>query len=316
MATTGVDLAGLQQQSTQQSLQSTGALNQYMQQIMGVQQANNAMAAQMASEQRDWSAQQAELTRRYNAAEAAKNRDWQQMMSNTAHQREIKDLIAAGLNPVLSATGGNGASVTSGATASASNPSGASASPDTSANQAIVSLIGNMLGITTRLAEMSTSALTNQAVADKYTSAQMAAAQLSAAASRYGSDRSVDSAAIHAAATRYAAALSSDATRYAAGLSSAATRYAADQSAAASRYASNNARAASNYSVNKHTAASRYGAEQSAAASRYGAEQSYAASQYATDKRTALGWANFGVDVFDALFGSAGGISALLGLLK
>lgn len=38
-----------------------------------------------------------------------KNREWQENMMNSAHQREVADLRAAGINPILTADGGSGA---------------------------------------------------------------------------------------------------------------------------------------------------------------------------------------------------------------
>lgn len=59
----------------------------------------------------------------YNAAQAKIQRDWEEKMANSVYQRTVKDMTAAGINPILAAQMGLGtASVGSGATASMSNP--------------------------------------------------------------------------------------------------------------------------------------------------------------------------------------------------
>ena len=221
-----------------------------------------------------WSAEQAEKVNAFNAEQAELNRKFQREMSDTAFQRQVADLKAAGLNPVL-ATRLSGASTPSGAAAT-----GQKGETDTSLNGALTSLVGAF--ISQENARLT--AQTNLAIAERNNATSRLVAEISAAAAQ-------NSAAMHAAATRYAS----------------------DQSYAASVYGSDKGFEGTQYSSDKHlegvhdtNVTSAKNVDKQTAAQKYGADKGYEGIVYSSNKQRGNTWIQAGSSTVNTILNQVG----------
>lgn len=126
----------------------------------------------MASSYEEMLLNQSAANSAFNASQAQLNRNWEEAMSNSAHQREVKDLIAAGLNPVLSANSG----------ASWSSVGNAAADPSSAAG--LASLAVSKMQTAAQIEMSKISAEAAKAAASMTAGATMYAANTAASASR------------------------------------------------------------------------------------------------------------------------------------
>lgn len=152
---------------------------------------------------------------KYNAEQASINRQWQENMSNTAHQREVKDLISAGLNPVLS-TGGQGSATPSGATAT-----GSSGKVDESYSSALAGYLTTLINSATAVNTAGISA-----------SAMLGSAKMSADASRANAITNL-------AGTKFSTLGHYSSARYSANKSYEGTQYSSDTAYKGTKYKAN-----------------------------------------------------------------------------
>lgn len=225
-------------------------MDEYFDKLMDMADYNNQWSANQAQKAMEFEDAQALRQMQYqtrsdqaamawSAKEAQKSRDWTENLSNTAHQREIKDLLAAGLNPILSANGGAWSG--SGTTGQGFSSSGAMASGLMGqTDMGVTATVGSMMA--NQMTAARDIAITKmQLDQQRYnTDQQYAMAKMAAETSIYNNNNNID-------ANKAIRALDRDADIRKAGIQASATRDAAAASAGAILGAANTQAAAARY---------------------------------------------------------------------
>lgn len=122
---------------------------------MDMAQWGNIWDRQNAAQAQEWNQWNMAYANQLNQESANTAMQFAAHQSNTAHQREVMDLRAAGLNPILSGTGGMGAPSTGGQVASVGTPSGPKASAPTPQVTQLGNIVTSAFGAMRAMAEAS-----------------------------------------------------------------------------------------------------------------------------------------------------------------
>lgn len=154
--------------------------------LSGIATQNNAASLEAAERQNAFQVAQNAKAMAFNAYQARLNREWQEYMSNTAHQREVRDLVAAGLNPILAVN--NGASTPSGDAANGVTSAGSMAQVDMNRTNALSGIAQAIMSAEVNRENAQLNAMTSMHNAEVSAKAITDSAAIQAAASRYATD--------------------------------------------------------------------------------------------------------------------------------